>query len=185
MLIRVFLPIAVLIIPLIVANLFLILDSITVHFSQLEKSEQANQVEYNKLHEQKTALLKENDIIQLNWLRTLNPRVKDVHGRVIWSTNKQSGVMVIRGLPKPNTTENYQLWIYDLEKHFNKPVPASIQRNSFAFKNGNGQPLIIPFQTDQTLEMPYKFELVLERKTNDVDQNKNVTKLSPLLLAQP
>ena len=71
---------------------------------------------------QQQFILNQPDVINMNWLRTLNPLVKNVEGRVIWSNNLQKGVMEFVGLPEIASNQNYQLWIYDLIGKDTKPV---------------------------------------------------------------
>lgn len=122
----------------------------------------------------KLGILQEKDVIDTNWLHTLNPLVKKVQGRLLWSSKKQQGLMEFINLPKLKKNQQFQLWIYDLDTEVNKPVLATLNHaENYRVKNK----IIIPFSVSSTVKSPFKFELML--------QEKGVDDAQPLLLAQP
>ena len=130
------------------------------------------------LHENQSALiqqqqfiLKQDDVINTHWLRTLNPLIKNVEGRVVWSNLLQKGIMEFVGLPKLKNHEAYQLWIYDLIGETNKPIFAK------EFSDSNTGSLLIPFAAKELITLPFKFELLLKSEDQSSSQ--------PLFLAQP
>ena len=120
---------------------------------------------------QQQFILNQPDVINMNWLRTLNPLVKNVEGRVIWSNNLQKGVMEFVGLPEIASNQNYQLWIYDLIGKDTKPVFST------QFKQVIPKTYLIPFSSKIHINSPFKFELMLSTEGDETSQ--------PLFLAQP
>ena len=123
------------------------------------------------LESRKQLILLQKDVIDTNWLRTLNPMVKDVQGRLIWSTSMQQGIMEFENLPELGKNQQYKLWVYDLVDSKNEPRLAA------TFNNASGKIFLKSFNTEPRVSSPFKFELVLQTKGADSDQ--------PLLLAQP
>jgi len=120
---------------------------------------------------QQQLILSQDDVINTNWLRTLNPLVKNVEGRVVWSNILQQGIMEFIGLPKIAKNQAYQLWIYDLTGKDSKPVLSN------EFSVADSRTLLIPFSVKKLILSPFKFELVLKTAGEDLSQ--------PLFLAQP
>ena len=116
-------------------------------------------------------LLKQTDVIDVNWLHSLNPKVKNVHGRMIWSSTKQHGIASFVGLPKSDASQTYLLWGFDLEDTTGKPFLLK------KFKVKNKRPLQLKISPKKILLNPFKFELYLSDDQED--------DLYPLLLAQP
>jgi len=133
-----------------------------------ESNQQENQ---SALVLQQQLILAQDDVINTNWLRTLNPLVKNVEGRVLWSNILQQGIMEFIGLPKIAKNQAYQLWIYDLTGKDSKPVFSN------EFSLANSRPMLIPFSAKKLILSPFKFELVLKTAGEDLSQ--------PLFLAQP
>lgn len=113
----------------------------------------------------------QTDAINTNWLRTLNPLVKNVEGTLVWSNHLQKGVMEFVGLPQIANNQYYQLWIYDLIGKDTKPVFST------KFKQVVSEKFLIPFSASTLINSPFKFELML---STDGDANSQ-----PLFLAQP
>lgn len=126
--------------------------------------------ERSQLESTKELLLSQPDVVNINWLRTLNPLVKNVEGNLIWSATLQQGILEFLNLPKIDDNQYYQLWIHDLSKSSDQATLAAV------FKGTKKEKLLMAFDTVQ-IKSPYKFELVLHTD----DQSKN----QPLLLAQP
>ena len=120
---------------------------------------------------QQRSILAQDDVINTNWLRTLDPLVNNVEGRVVWSNNMQQGVMEFVGLPEIEDNQKYQLWIYDLVGENSKPIFST------EFSESNSEKLLLPFSSKEFIKSPFKFELML--KTEGEDQSQ------PLFLAQP
>jgi len=123
------------------------------------------------LLEQQNTILNQDDVINTNWLRTLNPLVKNVEGRIVWSNILQKGIMEFVGLPEIAKNQKYQLWIYDLAGKDTKPVFSD------EFSEVSEEALLIPFSAKKIITAPFKFELLLKTEGKEVSE--------PLFLAQP
>lgn len=121
----------------------------------------------------KQQILQQKDVIDTHWLHTLNPLVKKVRGRLLWSTTKQQGIMEFTDLPVLTKNQSFILSIFDLNADTDFPVSAVFDTNN-RFKDSK---LIIPFTSSEIIKNPFKFELSLKEK--GVDSNQQ------LLLAQP
>ncbi|SEA50347.1 hypothetical protein SAMN05660964_01749 [Thiothrix caldifontis] len=108
------------------------------------------------------AVLRENLLadptsVSGNWLRTLNPIVKDVQGDIVWNNTQQQGVLRIRDLPKPKAGTFYQLWLYDARNHAGEGIAGS------KVEQGTGhEALLTLIKTDTLVQEPYKFEFKLQ-----------------------
>lgn len=127
--------------------------------------------EQSALIVEQNIILNQDDVINTNWLRTLNPLVKNVEGRIVWSNTLQKGIMEFVGLPEIANNQKYQLWIYDLEGKDTKPVFSD------EFSKVTKEALLIPFSVKKTITAPFKFELLLKTEGEEVSE--------PLFLAQP
>jgi hypothetical protein len=168
--------------PLWLIILFICLLVFTLSYLALsfyQKSKQSTplsaieQMERTELENLKESILEQNDTIDTNWLRTLNPLVKNVQGRLLWSSAKQQGVVEFINLPLLKNNQQYRLWVYDLEANESKPITAAVFKSidviSGIFASS--------FQPKFMVKTPLKFELVLEEGGSEV--------VLPLLLAQP
>lgn len=142
------------------------------YFYYPQQNTQATQLIQVELNLHKQELLNQSDVLQLNWLHTLNPLVKKVQGSVIWSSARQSGIMMFENLPALGMKHSYRLWIYDLESRNNQPISAGVFKPVAAEKT-----LYIRIYPDSRVKKPFKFELVLIEANN--------SSVQPLLLAQP
>ena len=133
--------------------------------------EPAQQKNQSELMLQQQSILGQEDVINTNWLRTLNPLVKNVEGRIVWSNILQEGVMEFVGLPEISDNQKYQLWIFDLVGKDTKPIFSK------EFSEVNSKALLISFSAKELILSPFKFELMLKTKGEDLSQ--------PLFLAQP
>lgn len=119
-------------------------------------------------------LLNEPDVLQTNWLKTLNPLVKKIQGDLIWSSQQQKGVMRFVNLPELSGQQRYHLWIYDLEYSVKEPISAThFQADAHSKKE-----FLVEIIPEKRVKTPYKFVLKLATGTE----------LEPeqiLLLAQP
>jgi hypothetical protein len=102
-------------------------------------------------------LLAETSSVRGNWLRTLNPLVKDVQGDLVWNSAQQQGVMRFVNLPSPKAGHFYQLWLYDTRGESDAAVSGAELREG----SGRGE-LFVPIKTATTVEEPYKFVLALQ-----------------------
>jgi len=127
----------------------------------------------DEIYIQKLGILEQEDVIDVNWLHTLNPLVKKVQGRLLWSSQKQLGVMEFINLPKLKKGQKFHLWIFDLNSKDSKPISANISK---AIISKQKKRTIMPFKGATSIKSPFKFELMLEDYSG---------KLHPLLLAQP
>lgn len=150
------------------------LSSFALYAYQKNNRNNADLSQESARYIQKLDILQQDDVIDTNWLHTLNPLVKKVQGRLLWSSKKQQGVMEFINLPKLKKTQQYRLWIYDLYSNDSKPVSAEIDETAI-YRQKNK--VIIPFKPSNTAKSPFKFELTLEEK--------GVKDGQPLLLAQP
>jgi len=162
------------VIVLISALLIISLSSASVFvYKQSSKNNPDFKAKQSGLETRKQLILLQPDVIDINWLRTLNPLVKNVQGRLIWSSDMQQGVMEFNQLPSLAKNQRYRLWIYDLVGDITKPISAIVFKHS-----GNASDnYLISFDTEESITSPFKFELVLEE-----DGKENGL---PLLLAQP
>lgn len=120
---------------------------------------------------QQQLILTQEDVINTNWLRTLDPLIKNVEGRIVWSKVLQQGVMEFVGLPQISDNKKYQLWIYDLVGEDTKPLLSA------EFTKVSSKKMLIPFSSEVVVNSPFKFELLLKTNGEEISQ--------PLFLAQP
>ena len=166
-------------IVLLVVTLVVMMSSVGSYYYQQKARNNAIKGQQAELIQQQQILLKQADIINTNWLRTLNAQIKNVHGRVMWSTNKQFGVASFKNLPKTKENQQYRLWVYDLSKKADKRISTA----HFTKKTNGSSDFLVAMKPQTTIKFPFKFELVMEQSTKPA--NKKKIKESPLLLAQP
>ncbi len=135
-----------------------------------QRQAETSQAQQTKVEGLKQSILQQDDVINTNWLHTLNPLVKDVKGSVIWSSHEQQGIIKLSNLPVLNSHQKYHLWIYDLTTKNNAPISALV----FKPRTKN---ITLAFQAESKVEIPFKFELTLEEEGVDGGLS--------LLLAQP
>jgi len=133
-----------------------------------QPSVQNAQLEILKQH-----ILQQDDAIDTHWLHTLNPLVKKVRGRLLWSSTKQQGVMEFSDLPTLSKNQKFSLLIYDLSAETALPSKAIFN----IAENIKQTKLIVPFTASEIIRNPLKFELLL--------QEDGVKASQQLLLAQP
>jgi len=150
------------------------LGSFVLYAYQKKNLSNLSLIQESESYIHKLGILQQEDVIDTNWLHTLNPLVKKVQGRLLWSNTKQQGLMEFINLPKLTKNQQFQLWIYDLDSATNKPILAILNHSeNYRMKNKT----IMPFSVKSTVKSPFKFELML--------QEKGVEVTHPLLLAQP
>lgn len=148
------------------------LISTGLYFAKSTRLAVAAKQDQTPLIQQRDSLLKESDILQSNWLKTLNPLVKKIQGDLIWSSHQQKGYMRFANLPKLSAQQAYHLWIYDLEYSLKEPISAT----RFQSDPHISKEFVVEVVAEKAVKKPYKFVLKLETDTQP-DQI--------LLLAQP
>jgi len=128
------------------------------------------------LSKQKTVLMKQKGSIQMPWLRTLSPLVRETEGNGVWNNAVQQGVMSFYYLPRTKSNQSYHLWIYDLESSGNEPISAA----KFKIKGKVQEEWLIAVVPEKKIQKPYKFMLTLDEK-----EGMSVVDAQSLLLAQP
>jgi len=159
-----------------------LLSYAAVYFYQQQERNGSSQTEQAALAKQKIHLLKQDGVIKTNWLRTLNNKMKNVQGGVIWNGKQQQGIIHVQYLPKTIKQQYYRLWIYDLATQANKRVSGAL----FQHKGNGVDEHLITITPEVPVKQPYKFELVL-LESNDRNQAKGRQDDNehPLLFAQP
>jgi hypothetical protein len=125
----------------------------------------------SKLENYKQTIPNQENVIDVNWLHTMNPLAGNIHGRLIWSSTDQQGMASFFGLTETSQSQHYQLLAYDLISARNQPVSL------MKFKVKMKELIILSLKPKTIVERPYKFELVL------IDNKKSSNQ--PLLMAQP
>ncbi|KAG1652826.1 hypothetical protein GQR58_025973 [Nymphon striatum] len=132
----------------------------------------------SQLESRKEILLTQPHVVNTNWLRTLNPLVKNVEGKLVWSAALQQGIVEFINLPKIDKDQYYQLWVHDL-------VETSDQASLVAvFKGSKDEKLVMAFDTIK-VKSPYKFELVLHTEGKTDNQAQLDQKQTQLALLKP
>ena len=132
------------------------------------EKQQAPQFEARKF------LLTQPDVINTNWMRTLDPIAKKVYGDVVWSTLMQQGILRFANLPALQPNETYHLWMHDLANSPNDPVSVL----KFSPEVTMPTELLVPFKPSRVVKEPYMFTIMLDNSSDDIPPQ-------PLLLAQP
>ncbi len=146
------------------------MSSFAVTQYQQQQIQDLSKKQRTELGSLEQSILEQDDVINTAWFHTLNPLVKDVKGSVLWSSQKQQGIIKLFDLPTLLDTRVLHLWIYDLDGKNDEPISAAI------FKPTSTQ-VLLAFDADSKVSAPLKFELTLE--------TKGVDGAVPLLLAQP
>ena len=120
-------------------------------------------------------LRNKNESIGGNWLRTLNPRVRDVQGDLIWNESLQQGVMRFINLPDPGKGFEYFLWVYDSHAKASQPVLAAVMA-----RGAGKQEIFVDIEPDEAITKPYKFVLTME-----ASGQREPTDDSIMLMVQP
>ena len=152
------------------STVIIALSSFAVTQYQQQQIQDVSKEKQTELGSLEQSILEQDDVINTAWFHTLNPLVKDVKGSVLWSSQKQQGIIKLFDLPTLLDTQLLHLWIYDLNGKNNTPISAA------TFKPTSTQ-VLLAFEADSKVSAPLKFELTLE--TKGVDGGV------PLLLAQP
>ncbi len=150
----------------------LTLVSSGLYFAKNTRLAVAAQQDQTPLIQQRDSLLNESDILQSNWLKTLNPLAKKIQGDLVWSSQQQKGYMRFANLPELSEQQVYHLWIYDLEYSLKEPISAT----KFQADPRVRKEFVVEVVAEKVVKKPYKFVLKLETDAQ-ADQI--------LLLAQP
>jgi hypothetical protein len=154
---------------LFIVSTLLSMSLYTAKYTQLVVAAKQDQ---KPLVQQWQLLLNESDVLQSNWLKTLNPLVKKIQGDLIWSSQQQKGVMRFANLPELPAGQRYHLWIYDLEHSLKEPISAT----RFQADSHRKKEFLVAIFPEKRVQKPYKFVLKLE----SASQPEQI-----LLLAQP
>ena len=114
------------------------------------------EAEVSSLKAEYQQLRNQADSVSGSWLRTLNTRVKDVQGDLIWNPTMQKGMMRFINLPAPSGKQHYKLWIHDSRAGDGKPVLGA------ALTSGSGkQELFVAIAAEKPVLEPFKFVLTM------------------------
>ena len=158
--------------PLIILGIVILLLGGLLGLSSYQKTQVNNVTEQQQTasNKQQAFILSQEDVINTNWLHSLNPLVKNVQGRLLWSSQKQLGFTSFKNLPKVNAKQSYHLYLYDLGSKNNKAIEVAVLKpaTSGLFETS--------FEPMVKINSPLKFELILEEEGVEGQ---------PLLFAQP
>ena len=156
---------------LLTAALIIIISQVAVSaYKRMQDNNPEISAERSQLESRKELLLSQPNVVNTNWLRTLNPLMKNVEGSIVWSAALQQGIIEFINLPKIDDNQYYQVWAHDLVETNNQASLVAV------FKEPKNKKLMMSFDTIK-IKSPYKFELVL--------LTEGKTSTQPLLLAQP
>jgi hypothetical protein len=97
-------------------------------------------------------------LVRANWAPGNMRELKQVTGDVVWSDEKQTGYLRLRGLPiNDPTTTCYQLWIFDEVQDKATPIDGGI------FEVALDGEVIIPIDAKLRAVRPEMFAVTLER----------------------
>lgn len=124
-------------------------------------------------------LIADQQTLRVNLLRSLDPQMKNTQGEILWNAKKQTGILLLHGLPKQDVREKYQLWIYDLKRNNNDPTLAANFYGSRT-ETSNSEPYIVAIRPTEIVQKAFKFVVTKSSvTTNKFDQAET------LLFAQP
>ncbi len=97
------------------------------------------------------------DIVKATWSGGNVKSISQLVGDIVWSDEKQSGYITLRGLPiNDQGKETYQLWIYDKSRD-DEPIDGGIFN-----VNANGE-IVIPVDARLRAQHPEKFAITIEK----------------------
>lgn len=99
------------------------------------------------------------DLIRVDWAATGDPASMNASGDVVWSSERQEGYMLFRGLEANDPTQaQYQLWIFDPTRADweAKPVDGGV------FDVGPGGEVIVPIDAKLPVRETALFAVTLE-----------------------
>ena len=103
-------------------------------------------------------LLSTTGIIKANWAAGNVKELKEISGDVVWSDEKQTGYMRLRGLPVNDTgKETYQLWLFDKTQDKATPIDGG------TFNVSATGEVIIPIHANLKAQEPAMFAITVEK----------------------
>jgi anti-sigma-K factor RskA len=99
------------------------------------------------------------DLVRKDWTRTADPLAGTASGELVWSTARQEGYMLFRGLPANDPRQNqYQLWIFDTSRPDweARPVDGGV------FDVAAGTAVVVPVTAKLEVRAPALFAVTLE-----------------------
>jgi len=95
------------------------------------------------------------DVIRVPWI---TPDGADAGGEVVWSTQRQEGYMVFKGLPVNDPTkEQYQLWIFDVNQDERFPLHGGV------FDVTSAGEVVVPIDPHLHVVKPTLFAVTIEK----------------------
>lgn len=85
------------------------------------------------------------------------PKVAGVAGEIVWSDEKQAGVMRFDGLPPCQAGQRYQLWIVDAQRGFEQRISGAI------FDGGPGE-VYVPVKPEIPVHEAAAFAVTIEEE---------------------
>jgi hypothetical protein len=153
------------------AFIIAVLISFPYAYSYYQDSNAAQNKNY-QVQKQLDKLLTSPDVTEYPWMRSLNPIAKSIEGGIVWSQDRQYGVMKFRNLPASGEKQQYHLRLYD--RNTTQAFSAAIfQQNNFMPSSR-----LVSFRADSAVKSPYKFILSLESRRGEEQEQV-------LLRAQP
>lgn len=104
-----------------------------------------------------------SDVIRIPWTATNDPAAggdsAKAGGEVVWSTSRQEGYMVFRGLAANDPRiEQYQLWVFDVNQDERYPMHGGV----FDIPVGQGE-VVVPITTKLPVVKPTLFAITREK----------------------
>ncbi len=122
-------------------------------------------------------LAEAEDAVTLAWTATEDAAAVGSGGNVVWSDERQSGYMLIRGLqPNDVSVEQYQLWIFSKDRPGETPVDGGV----FDIPAGASE-VVVPIDAKLAVVDPQLFAITVERPGGVVVSKRERI----VLLAQP
>ena len=98
------------------------------------------------------------DVLKATWAPGNVKGLTQMVGDVVWSDEKQTGYMRVRGLPVNDTTkETYQLWIYDKTRDDAHPIDGGV------FDVSSSGEVVIPINAKLKAQHPTMFAITMEK----------------------
>jgi anti-sigma-K factor RskA len=98
------------------------------------------------------------DVVRVAWSSTNDPAGRGETGEVVWSSARQEGFMIFRGIAAndPSKTQ-YQLWIFDSARDERYPVDGGV----FDVDASRGE-VVIPITAKVRVSDPTLFAVTVE-----------------------
>ena len=150
----------------------IILASTPYGYTYYQQSKSAKHSQLD-VKQELTLLLQTPDVIEYSWMRTLNPKAKSIEGGIVWSQEKQVGIMKFKNLSATPKQQQYHLWLYD--RSSDQRI-SSIKFQQHSFDSGTR---LVEFQPEKRVESPYKFILSLESLQGDKENDEVLLRIQP------